>query len=967
MALLTNINGKFSVSDAGAVTFNNAFTFPTADGTANYVLKTNGSGQLAWAADSYENYDYWILQGDSASNININSTNTLKFVGGTYIDTSATWAGGSNARKLTINHETTSRTDTTSTDSPAFGGTFEAVTSVTTNTTGHITAIDVSTVTIPTDPGGTVKGTGTATRVAFWSASDTITSDADLYWDNTNNRLGIGTTTPSAKLTVTEDAAASKTILLTNNYATGVEKRYSSLISQYSTADSSFESGFRFLIERATAGNFGSAIGFMTELDSSSKSFDYRMYIKNDKVGIGTTSPVEKLEVSGSVKIGNMKFEPANGGRIGFNRNTSTGAIYDSNYAAFQINGAYASADFLEIQNYASTGGFLGSVALKNGNFGIGTDSPGSKVEIVTAVGADAIRMNYGQSADIFLGFNSANPRILLQDNSNVVTHNFQSNGDNYIVGSNVGIGQTSPSFKLDVNGTGYYSDLLRVDEPVYSYTNSGTKHYTHLATGSLYGSGASAAIITTNIPGHNISGNGNMFSFKIVGYAYTMGIIDMTVGLYAGENNFYSAYWSGTCQDNWIGNVYVFTNSAGATCIQLGEVTDVLNCEIAVTDFVQGFGNVNANYSKGWSIAAVTTLPTQNQKTTLNYKTILPDVYEDVTFHDNVGIGETNPAHKLSIKATDDTRGILVNNTLTTSYAEVALKASREFRIGTGGSASATDARDRWYVYDATASTHRLTLDSSGNFGIGETSPTRRLVLDGTFGTAALEIKQNSDRIIYFGTGSSADNVDQPLLLLYDAGVIKVNISSIADSYFNGGNAIIGGTAADQAGSFTAKSDGFIRGVLASGSNDSSLINAISGVSNGFQLMNNASNEQEYRFHSSHTGGPGISFKIEKTGTITAAGDVIAYSDKRLKSNIKTLDGSKVYDMRGVSFIKDSKKGSGVIAQEMQKIAPELVNEGSEYLGVAYGNLSGYLIEAIKELKAEIEELKLNKCNCNK
>jgi hypothetical protein len=49
MALLTNINGKFSVSDAGAVTFNNAFTFPTVDGAANYVLQTNGSGQLAWA------------------------------------------------------------------------------------------------------------------------------------------------------------------------------------------------------------------------------------------------------------------------------------------------------------------------------------------------------------------------------------------------------------------------------------------------------------------------------------------------------------------------------------------------------------------------------------------------------------------------------------------------------------------------------------------------------------------------------------------------------------------------------------------------------------------------------------------------------------------------------------------------------------------------------------------------------
>ena len=49
MANLSNINGKFSVSDVGAVTFNNAFTFPTADGAANYVLQTNGSGQLAWA------------------------------------------------------------------------------------------------------------------------------------------------------------------------------------------------------------------------------------------------------------------------------------------------------------------------------------------------------------------------------------------------------------------------------------------------------------------------------------------------------------------------------------------------------------------------------------------------------------------------------------------------------------------------------------------------------------------------------------------------------------------------------------------------------------------------------------------------------------------------------------------------------------------------------------------------------
>jgi len=107
----------------------------------------------------------------------------------------------------------------------------------------------------------------------------------------------------------------------------------------------------------------------------------------------------------------------------------------------------------------------------------------------------------------------------------------------------------------------------------------------------------------------------------------------------------------------------------------------------------------------------------------------------------------------------------------------------------------------------------------------------------------------------------------------------------------------------------------------------------------------------------------------IDSSGNLTMTGDVIAYSDKKLKKNIKTLDGSKVYKMRGVSFdrIDTGKASSGVIAQEIQKIAPELISESNDTLGVAYGNISGYLIEAIKELKAEIEELKSNKCNCNK
>lgn len=95
--------------------------------------------------------------------------------------------------------------------------------------------------------------------------------------------------------------------------------------------------------------------------------------------------------------------------------------------------------------------------------------------------------------------------------------------------------------------------------------------------------------------------------------------------------------------------------------------------------------------------------------------------------------------------------------------------------------------------------------------------------------------------------------------------------------------------------------------------------------------------------------------------GSLTAAADVIAYSDERLKENVKTLDGSKVLQMRGVSFdrLDNGKYSSGVIAQELEKVAPELVIDDGKYKGVAYGNITGYLIEAIKEQQKQINELK--------
>lgn len=98
----------------------------------------------------------------------------------------------------------------------------------------------------------------------------------------------------------------------------------------------------------------------------------------------------------------------------------------------------------------------------------------------------------------------------------------------------------------------------------------------------------------------------------------------------------------------------------------------------------------------------------------------------------------------------------------------------------------------------------------------------------------------------------------------------------------------------------------------------------------------------------------------FDSTGNIVADGDVTAFSDERLKTNIKTIENSldKVLSLRGVSYEKDGKSSIGVIAQEVEKILPEVVYDG-EFKSVAYGNIVGLLIEAIKELKTELDEVK--------
>lgn len=106
--------------------------------------------------------------------------------------------------------------------------------------------------------------------------------------------------------------------------------------------------------------------------------------------------------------------------------------------------------------------------------------------------------------------------------------------------------------------------------------------------------------------------------------------------------------------------------------------------------------------------------------------------------------------------------------------------------------------------------------------------------------------------------------------------------------------------------------------------------------------------------------------------GTLTATGNITAYSDVTLKDNITEIDNAleKVNSIRGVTYDRidqDNARHAGVIAQEVEEVLPEVVHTDDNGIkSVAYGNMVGLLIEAIKEQQAQINELKEELKNVN-
>jgi len=269
------------------------------------------------------------------------------------------------------------------------------------------------------------------------------------------------------------------------------------------------------------------------------------------------------------------------------------------------------------------------------------------------------------------------------------------------------------------------------------------------------------------------------------------------------------------------------------------------------------------------------------------------------------------------------------------------------------------------------------LTIDAAGRIDLSADDNGEIRLFDGS--SMYAQFKDDSDRLSIQALISDADM----LFVGNDGGsevtALTLDMSEAGNASFNGTVTANAGLIADNItidGTEIDLSSGDLTIDVAGGINLDSDGGEISFKDGGTEIgkFNNSSSDFSIEagvqdkdiLFKGNDGGSGITaltLDMSEAGAATFNDNVTAFSDERLKDNIETLEDSldKVEQLRGVTYTRDGKENIGVIAQEIEKILPEIVLTADDEMGtksVDYSRITAVLIEAVKDLSARVKEL---------
>lgn len=526
--------------------------------------------------------------------------------------------------------------------------------------------------------GGTIDGSGAANKLAIWSDADTLTSDTNLHWDTTNDRLGIGTTSPNTTLHIADPSSSSTTFRIS---AQSSDENYAYIRHTDNTFNTS-----RL--------DIGSTYGYGTEVTA--------MSIFNGNVGIGTTSPTQLLHVEGGFL--HVTGGTSNAKNIRLYVNDSWGYLTTS-AAKFYLNqelrvdtGLIGS--YNEDLQLRTSGNTRITVNNSSGNVGIGTASPSTKLEISGTTQLLTLRTTYASDA-------SQRGAILWKDATNI-----------------------TGAIDTRYNGT-------TVDMHFGSLYNSGyntTSLMVIKGNGSLqlnnYGSGTFTGTATQRL-GVDSSGN----------------VIEIPIGSGAVDGSGTANYVTKWTDADTIGNSIMYDNG---TNVGIGTTSPAARLDIfGIGNAIQvrranGYASIKASSDNGGNLI----LDSYSTGAVYINNYVNRPVYI-ATGGGNVGIGTTAPNKKLSVNSENSESIISILRGGTnlspstpigalefyadyagspTQYAEInaysnnisGVRSSLDFAVKSTSGAIQTGMT----VYGT---------NSGVNVGIGTTSPTQKLHVNGS------------------------------------------------------------------------------------------------------------------------------------------------------------------------------------------------------------------------------------------